>query len=540
MSSKRRIVPLAAVLLFLFIVSVSMFRGPQLSPEAWMKKLNGHSVTNTAPKEGKSGQDVMENQPVANPPPHKEPTKHEDAKPAAKAPAAALAEKEKEKPAAADSSKSHSDSSPGHASSSKLKTQNQPYVLPEDAARGKSLQRVTTSVQSTHREVHALSTDSGVYFPVIFGSYKAINPNFIPHPQLPNKWFIVAQADKRPTDSPIWFTELVCLASFKDGALACEREPLILPIPFTETDQCKDDLAFWNFNVGPHDARVFYGPDRPYIVYGTQSKKHCFGQYVQDFRFLVEWPDLRLEGVPDHFLYPTDIVRPPPHLPVEKNWFLFWDNKNQTYVHYDIGSSADIGGTDRGRGYSKLLPDGSTEPNIATAVDAHDRACWSKHSASLDPSMPKDIHQATNSLSVTLCKRADPTCKRTDENTIIMEIFHRKSFVNWHGRYEPFVMTFKSAHPFQLHGFSTKPIWLNGRKDWVEEKAIKEGVIFDYVKDQTEMIYVTSLAWKKAGQTYHGYLDDVMFLAFGVEDRDTAGMDLLAGDLLQDILECSS
>ena len=55
----------------------------------------------------------------------------------------------------------------------------------------------------------------------------------------------------------------------------------------------------------------------------------------------------------------------------------------------------------------------------------------------------ESIHQATNSLSITLCKRSDPRCVPTDDNTYIMHIFHWKSYYEFHGGYEPYVVLFK-------------------------------------------------------------------------------------------------
>jgi hypothetical protein len=52
------------------------------------------------------------------------------------------------------------------------------------------------------------------------------------------------------------------------------------------------------------------------------------------------------------------------------------------------------------------------------------------------------------------------------------------------------------------------------------------------------MFYVTSLSWKGQGQRYHGYIDDVLFVAFGIEDEKSAAIDLVAGDLLQDLGFC--
>ena len=40
------------------------------------------------------------------------------------------------------------------------------------------------------------------------------------------------------------------------------------------------------------------------------------------------------------------------------------------------------------------------------------------------------------------------------------------------------------------------------------------------------------------GKHYHGYLDDVIMVGFGIEDRRTAGIDVTAEDLLQSFALC--
>ena len=38
---------------------------------------------------------------------------------------------------------------------------------------------------------------------------------------------------------------------------------------------------------------------------------------------------------------------------------------------------------------------------------------------------------------------------------------------------------------------------------------------------------------------YHGYLDDVLYIAFGIEDERTGGIDVRARDLLGNLGLCS-
>ena len=48
------------------------------------------------------------------------------------------------------------------------------------------------------------------------------------------------------------------------------------------------------------------------------------------------------------------------------------------------------------------------------------------------------------------------------------------------------------------------------------------------------------MAWKSREQRYHGYKDDEIMLGLGIEDYASAGIDVVAGDLLQDLGYCDS
>lgn len=367
-------------------------------------------------------------------------------------------------------------------------------------------------------QVFSQSTSNGAYWPIVFDDLGAMNPNFIPHWSQPDTWITVAQRFKHTNDNQFWFTELVCNAVFKEGKLQCTRPPTILPIAATKSKKCAGPIGHFNLNVGPHDARVFYGPDNPFIIYGSNSRFNCFGLWAQDFRMLADWNQtVSYEGM----RYPVDLQRPSPYGAVEKNWFMFWGNDNKTYLHHDVVPH---------RVFTRLNNDGSIGRDIAKGTRASDDKCMRAFTPPITES--ESIHQATNSLSITLCRRADEDCVRTPENTFIMHIFQHKSYEMYHGVYEPYVMLFNQREPFGMHAISKKPFWITGRKKAGELEAIP--------KEQTEMVYVTSINWKGFGQKYHGYLDDVIMMGFGVEDQAAAGIDVLASDLLGDLNYCAN
>ncbi|XXG99571.1 hypothetical protein Hte_005910 [Hypoxylon texense] len=150
----------------------------------------------------------------------------------------------------------------------------------------------------------------------------------------------------------------------------------------------------------------------------------------------------------------TELYRPTPFSATEKNWFVFWDVDGQMYAHYDVAPR---------RAFAKLNVDGSAGPDIAP------RAAAAGDERRLDKYMPKpgpedeSIHQATNSLSVTMCGRYEPGCKPSHANTFVFTIYHHKTFREFHGTYEPYVMVFEQRPPFPVHGVSQKPLWIHGR-----------------------------------------------------------------------------
>lgn len=178
--------------------------------------------------------------------------------------------------------------------------------------------------------------------------------------------------------------------------------------------------------------------------------------------------------------------------------------------------------------FARLAPDGSVGPDLAPLAAGSDEGCLARLMPAVNswPDRVESIHQSTNSLSVTLCKRADPGCVPGDDNTFVFAVFHHKTYSRFHALYEPYVMAFRQRAPFEVYGVSTMPIWINGR-----------GINPD---GSTEMFYVVSIAWKDRGRRYHAFADDVVFVAFGIEDQRTAGIDVTAADLLANLGLCES
>ncbi|KAK5452075.1 hypothetical protein LTS15_007798 [Exophiala xenobiotica] len=380
---------------------------------------------------------------------------------------------------------------------------------------------------SIHRKLFSLSTPDRQYFDIDFGDYGAYNPNIIPHPTRSDAYLVVASAQTDQDNTK--HTAVACTAAFVDGSLRCVSKPSVLPVKLTE-GHCKGDLTYFNWKPGPRDSRVFWGPDRPYIVYNTLATRSCLGLFVQDLGALI--PEIAVDGQEDQiFNNGTEMQRPAPYETMQKNWFLFWDAQDQAYVHQDFYPK---------RTYTRLAPDGSVGFDLSIDARQSDAACLAKYVPKLHVEGWEHIHQATNSLMVTLCKRSDPSCSPSDDNTFIMTIFQHKTYFEYHPEYYPYVMLFRRGSPFAVHAVSEKSLWIHGKTPITNETAAASLILNGKVLPQDLMFYVTSMSWKAHGQRYHGYIDDPLFLGIGIEDTSSAGMDVLAGDLLRDLGYCAS
>ncbi|KAM0511680.1 hypothetical protein ACHAPE_009638 [Trichoderma viride] len=370
-------------------------------------------------------------------------------------------------------------------------------------------------IQTSHQEIFSLSTSDGKYFSIDFaGKHSAMNPNIIPHPTLENTWIVVAQMVRGESEQTVYFTELVCNAAFQGNVLRCLQPPNALPVVPTKGGKCEGDIAYFSSNVGPHDARVVYGPDTPYVIYGSNSQFTCFGQFIQDFRELIDWQGR--EAGSQSFLEGTEMQRPLPWNAIEKNWFPFWDPFGNMYIHYDVSPK---------RTFAQINADGTVGLDLSIGTEAEDAKCIAKYYPPILNSL-ESIHQASNSLKITMCKRTDAICIANESNTFIFTIWQHKTFYNFHGVYEPYLMLFQEHAPFAMHAVSKKPLWIHGRQQQMD-------------KDTSDMFYVTSIAWKRPSVTYHGYLDDELFIGFGIEDRESGAIDVTAEELMSGLGLCT-
>ena len=384
------------------------------------------------------------------------------------------------------------------------------------------------NARNDYREIFSRTTRDRRPIPIFSGSNGTYNVNIIPHPMKHELYLVVAKQVQLAHDhDPI---SLTCEAGRVEDVLVCADEPTILPVTPSTRGLCPGDLAAHNSVFGPRDLRLSYGPAAPYVTFGSQSKHTCLGQWAQDARWLLDAFHLERYTPPHTYTQPTEIQRPTTYRDVEVNYFLFWDSKDKMYAHQQTWPQ---------RVFSEIDIDGSVGKDLAPLAASRDKVCEAKHLPSLKPNV-ETIEQGTNSLAVTMCKRADSRCKPTDSNTYIMHIFHVQSNSSSHTTYEPYVMLFQRTAPFAIQAISQRPLWIHGRDALTEDSGAVRylGNSAAIPKGQLEAYYITSMSWKTHGQKYHGYMDDPLFLGIGVEESRGAALDVIASDLFQDLAFC--
>lgn len=377
-----------------------------------------------------------------------------------------------------------------------------------------------------YRELFSLTTRDRKFYPIHMDGIGVYNPSLIPHPTMSDEW--IALVSHPGPDEAV---ALYCSVGNLNDVLVCSSTPKKLTPPRSlKSEKCVGGLEYINLYAGPRDSRMFFGPDAPFVVYGSQSTWTCLGLWLQDIRPLLDVFRITESIGNKLFRGATELRRPLPYAPIEKNYFLFWDDEGKTYVHCDVHPQ---------RSFAQVNFDGSVGKDLAPESVRHDKFCMAKYMP-VPLSSLEGIHQATNSLSITLCRRSSVNCRPSNENTFIMTIFQHKTCYDYHSIYEPYVMLFRQSAPFELYAIGQRPFWIHGRTNLTKETHAKE---YENHPEKmpvghSEMFYLTTMSWKKHGRTYHGYLDDQLWLTFGIEDSRAAALDILAGDLLVDLAFC--
>lgn len=409
-----------------------------------------------------------------------------------------------------------------------LSPENIDAILKQEWVYDEENEETTIPDRGDYRELFSLTTRDRKFFPIFAEGQKIYDPSILPHPSKHDTWIVVAQ-NQYPGDG-----QVVCQSGFLNGKLFCDKAERV-PLKLQQSSipgSCSDDLESYKDSKKSINARMFYSPQVPYISYGAPSQRNCYGQRLQDGRRLLQGFAIEQFAGQQTFKRPTELQKPGDYHAVEKDYFLFWDAEGKAYVHHDLYPE---------RVFAELDIDGSVGPNLASIATTRDQLCMAKYLPRLDADAAERIQQATNSLSITLCKRRDPLCTPTEANTYIMHVFHLASAVDGHAVHEPYLLLFAQTPPFALVAVSQRPYWIHGRDVLSANSSSIQyvGRAAEIPEGHTERFSVTGLSWKTHGQKYHGFIDDTVLLGLGIEDSKAGGIDVSAGDLVEDLAFCS-
>lgn len=372
-----------------------------------------------------------------------------------------------------------------------------------------------------HITISSKKTTDKKFWSLDFGKVNATHPTILAHPHpIKTDYWIMLGLSKR--DDTKFQKELICEASFKENTMACAEPPQLLPVSTIVSPLCEKQYDGHNYEIGPRHTRAFFGPTRPYFLYSAPSLHSCVGVWMQDLTRLYYWLYSESLEKSETFFEPTDLARPGPSRPIERNWFAFWDRNDEMHLHYNIYPK---------RSFAKLNSTGGVEQELAVYSEASDQACMQMNMPQIQYPAHEKIVQATNALSVTMCNRSDEACFESEQNTFIMTIFNVKT-THLVENYDPYVMLFKRTAPFEIHAIGKKPLWIDGRK------KLGQVTTSNYTRPASSLIEVNSMAYIKRDRLFHGYMDDPMYLSFSIDNERGGAIDVTPADLLQELGTC--
>ena len=252
---------------------------------------------------------------------------------------------------------------------------------------------------------------------------------------------------------------------------------------------------------------------------------------------------------------------------------LFFPSNREAYIHYDLSALT----SDRqGRTFAKLLGNGLTTTNLTDPLEENCLLQTTKEEEGSVAQGGGQWHQATNSLRLILCDRADRKCKASPEKTVFFALVHRK-FSNKLGlpiRYERFFIVWSATPPFGMLAISSQPTLManeTGRgwspaETWDDDpenaalfersKSLSatsnssEATNDGHKKQWAEFTYTVILAYAwgreptkgsegdETEDMHVGYLDDEVVLGIGVDDAGSVFPRVQARELVQCMRPC--
>ncbi|KAF4495038.1 hypothetical protein FAGAP_8864 [Fusarium agapanthi] len=297
--------------------------------------------------------------------------------------------------------------------------------------------------------------------------------------------------------------------------------------------------------VGPEDMKLFWTrAGEPLLIFTHQvnDETMCQGQFLIDVRAAL--PELEQVLGPDfssrlpsiRFAEPTLLAREP--APGQENHPRYQREKNWALAQSPFSPDSELlMMVEPGQLFRWKSADEPVEPIVAvddqeSAVEepypptAKPGKTWhgKKRKTCIHDVMIDDshVHQSSPMLSVTICNRG--TCEPDEQNTVLMGIVQRRqdfpgASSTWYDRR---IAVYESAAPYRMISVGKK-LTYHGESDlsysWTGSMS--------YYTNQTEF-----------PPSNHGYLDDEVWLGFGVKDAAAGWLDVRAKDLIADHYMC--
>lgn len=293
--------------------------------------------------------------------------------------------------------------------------------------------------------------------------------------------------------------------------------------------------------IGPEDMKLFWSQTgEPLLIFTYQvNDKHlCQGQFVVDVRAIIPELEKTLgpavsKGLPPiRFKKPVGLRRKAPageegspRYQREKNWalvqspfaaeedeLLFMVEPGQVYRYESENDPVERVARTKDGASAVEAP---YPPHIQPQDTWHSREKTCVHDVMLSDG---HIHQSTAMLSMTLCNRG--TCTPTPENTVLLGMVQRRyDRPTWYDRR---IATYSSVPPYNMLSVSKK-LSYHGEQDGTYAWT-------------GSMLYFTH--HKHFPPPNHGFLDDEIWLSFGIRDKDAGWIDIEAGELVADHYLC--
>ena len=311
-----------------------------------------------------------------------------------------------------------------------------------------------------------------------------------------------------------------------------------------------------------------------------RSQYTCFSLAVMTLSSPNVFPLLHevVQKAPISFPQLTELRRPEPYSPMEKNWVLFFSPTQGSFVQYDLVPGKRTFGKLIGNGYvtknmTDKLEEACVENPFPIDMDPYD---WK---AAGDPTLKfKDgWHQATNSLRLIMCKRNDSKCHFRSQKEVFISLIQRKRHnrFGFVARYERVAILWEGNAPFRVIAIGKHYIRFNG-EEWGALGFTREGISDVSAmpsstptskstgpqKRETitssavvQFFFPLSLAWdhprrikkqKRASEEakpedmYVGYLDDFVMIGLGIGDLEMGVVRVGVSELLQGVTVCTA